>query len=114
GDSTPIHLMTVEAFQLYRRHLARDGVIAVNISNKLFDFEPVVRSVGEATGLNVIRIDSENALDIGVAASGWMLLSPRPEVLEPLADRARPAPASLPRATALWTDDYANVLSVVR
>ena len=114
GDSPPIHLMTADAFRIYRRHLAPDGVLAVNISNKFLDFEPVVRSIGAATGLNAIRIESAYDLDIGIAAAVWMLLSPRAEVLGPLAEKASPAPAEPPRATALWTDDYANVLSIVR
>ncbi|HKA15065.1 MAG TPA: fused MFS/spermidine synthase [Myxococcota bacterium] len=113
GDSPPIHLMTADAFRVYRRHLAPDGLLAVNISNKFLDFEQVVRSVGGAAGMDAIRIDSAYDLDIGIAGAIWMLLAPQPGLLAPLAEKASPAPAEPPR-TAMWTDDYANVLSIVR
>jgi hypothetical protein len=112
GDSPPIHLMTAESFQLYRRHLAPDGLLAVNVTNKFLEFEPVVRRIGEATGMSAIRIDSANDLALGVSGAAWMLLCAQPAVLDPLAGRARPAPPD--RARTLWTDDYANVLSIVR
>ena len=34
GDSIPTHLLTVEAFDIYRKHLALRGVIAVHVSNR--------------------------------------------------------------------------------
>jgi hypothetical protein len=115
GDSPPIHLMTAESFQLYRRHLAPDGMLAVNVTNKFLEFEPVVRRIGEASGMSAIRIDSQTDLKTGISGAAWMLLSAQPGALEPLADKARPAPPP-PREPArmLWTDDYANVLSIVR
>jgi hypothetical protein len=115
GDSPPIHLMTAESFQLYRRHLEPDGVLAVNISNKYLDFESVVRRIGEVAGLTVVRIDSAYDLDIGVTAATWMLLTAQPGLFDPLAAKVTPAPAHPPDpARALWTDDYANVISIVR
>ena len=35
GDSVPAHLLTREAFAVYFRHLKRDGVIAVNVTNNI-------------------------------------------------------------------------------
>ena len=115
GDSPPIHLMTAESFRLYRRHLEPDGVLAVNVTNKFLEFEPVVRRIGEAAGMNAIRIDSTNELKIGVSGAAWMLLTAQPGLFDPLAAKARPAPTDGPDpARTLWTDDYANVLSIVR
>ncbi|HEX7928378.1 MAG TPA: fused MFS/spermidine synthase, partial [bacterium] len=42
GDAIPIHLLTLEAFQLYFRHLKPDGVLAVHVSNKRLDLAPIV------------------------------------------------------------------------
>jgi len=114
GDSPPIHLMTVESFQLYRRHLEPDGVLAVNVTNKFLGFEPVVRAIGANTGMSAIRIDSPTDMKVGVSGASWMLLSPEPSVLDPLADKASRAPAVPPDPSRmLWTDDYANVISIV-
>ena len=115
GDSPPIHLMTAEAFQLYRRHLEPDGILAVNVSNKFLEFEPVVRRIGEATGLTAVRIDSPYDLHVGLTGATWMLLTSQPGLFDPLAAKASPAPAVAANpARTLWTDDYANVLSIVR
>ncbi|MEM5429315.1 fused MFS/spermidine synthase [Cupriavidus oxalaticus] len=51
GDSVPIHLLTREAFQLYRRHLKPDGFIVVNITNSYLNLYPVVRRQAEALGM---------------------------------------------------------------
>jgi hypothetical protein len=114
GDSPPIHLMTADAFHVYRRHLKPDGVLAVNITNKFLDFEPVVRALGGAIGLSAIRINSNTDMRIGVSGASWMLLCGQPGVLDPIAGRASPAPEGPSPATAMWTDDYANVLSIIR
>ena len=54
GDAIPAHLLTEEAFGIYIGHLAtaeaegRDGAIAVHITNRYVDLEPVVRGLGGA------------------------------------------------------------------
>ncbi len=50
GDSVPWHLLTVEAFQTYLRHLAPDGLLVLHVSNPL----PVDR----------IALDSAKALNL--------------------------------------------------
>ena len=39
GDAIPLHLLTTQAFALYRRHLAPGGIIAFHISNRHVDLE---------------------------------------------------------------------------
>src|SRR5262249_31990557 len=41
SDSVPVHLLTVEALELYLSKLADGGVLALNISNRYLDLEPV-------------------------------------------------------------------------
>ena len=42
SDSVPMHLLTLEAFAVYRRHLSADGLLMVHISNRYLDLRPVV------------------------------------------------------------------------
>jgi spermidine synthase len=42
SDTVPAHLMTTEAWQMYLTRLAPGGVIALHISNRYVDLEPVV------------------------------------------------------------------------
>ena len=48
GDAIPAHLLTREAFALYLRHLREpDGVIAINVTNRVLNLRPVVFSPGD-------------------------------------------------------------------
>ena len=82
----------------------------MNISNKFLEFEPVVRELAASIGMAAIRIDSPFHAEQWITPATWMLLSAVPERLADLATRATPAG---PRG-ALWTDDYANVLAILR
>ena len=39
GDAIPLHLLTTQALELYRRHLAPGGIVAFHISNRHVDLE---------------------------------------------------------------------------
>jgi len=56
GDSVPAHLLTLEAFQIYLRHLKPDGIIAVQISNQYLCLAPVIEKAAAALGLGSTRI----------------------------------------------------------
>lgn len=47
GGSVPIHLLTREAFAIYRRHLKPDGFIAAHITNAYLNLYPVVKRQAE-------------------------------------------------------------------
>ena len=50
GDSVPVHLITREAFQVYFRHLKPNGILAVNITNKYLNLQPVMERAADALG----------------------------------------------------------------
>jgi len=113
SDSIPLHLITSEAVAIYKRHLAPGGVIAFHVTNRFLDLIPVVEALAGANGLEIIHIgdDGEGA---GAARSEWLLLSEdaallaRPE----LAEFAQPIAAR--RDRRLWTDDYSNLIQVLK
>lgn len=51
GGSVPIHLLTREAFSIYREHLKPDGYIAINITNAYLNLYPVVKAQSEVLGM---------------------------------------------------------------
>ena len=53
GDAVPAHLLTREAFEIYRRHLQPDGMIAVHISNRYLDLRPVLAGLAEQFGYSL-------------------------------------------------------------
>ena len=114
GDAVPLHLLTREAFEVYLQHLASDGVLAVNVSNRYFDLSLQVYRLAEAFGLQAMKIeDRGDALQS--YDSIWMLLARDRRLLDApaLASREAAAPA-IPAGLRLWTDDYSNLLQILR
>jgi hypothetical protein len=115
SDSIPVHLLTLEAVELYLRHMrGPDSVIAVHISNRYLDLDPVVRGIAEALGLTVLRIDDPENNDM-VYSSDWMLLARDPAALaDPELKAAETEPENVSPPFPLWTDAYSNLLQVFK
>lgn len=114
GDSIPIHLLTREAFELYFRHLAPDGVLAVHISNRYLDLRPVISRAAATLGKTTLLVETDDPDDGVIYGTTWVLVANRREILDrpPLGAAGStldPAPARF----RLWTDDYSNLFQVV-
>jgi hypothetical protein len=116
SDAIPVHLLTREAFALYARHLAPGGVLAVHVSNRHLALAPVVARAARAVRLRAALVNTEDDPDETLHRYGatWVLASSRDGlfVSPPFKDVAKNVPLS--PDTALWTDDYSPLLSVVR
>jgi hypothetical protein len=116
SDSIPVHLLTREAIQVYLQHLrSPSGILAVHISNRYLELEPVVRGAASALGLAVAVIESRPGedKDPDASASTWVLLAPNPGALAVPAIERAAMPSAGARVARLWTDTYSNLLSVV-
>ena len=114
GDSIPVHLLTRQAFELYFRHLKPDGVLAVHISNKYLNLEPVVESAAASLNKEAVRISNSDDHQKGIYAATWILLgSPAGFAGRPQIENAGTilAPASTKN---LWTDDYSSLLKILK
>ena len=117
SDSIPVHLLTREAFELYERHLNTNGVLAVNISNRSLDLEPVIAQFAQSLGLHAVLIHQPKADEPqGILPSTWVLLSRSPEFArwEPIRSAARTLESAAVNRSAVWTDDYSSLFSVIR
>jgi SAM-dependent methyltransferase len=70
GDSIPMHLVTREAMQLYLKHLAPDGVIVFQATNRYIDIMPVVKRHANELGLDAVLVSDIPASSIG--ANYWL------------------------------------------
>ena len=123
SDSIPVHLLTLEAFRLYDRHLAEDGVIAINISNLHLDLSSVVyRAAGELQ-LHALEIRNKHRPTQLTMASEWMVLSRDTEfmnealaMLKPLQEEDALRLGNRPRLPEMrpWTDGSSSLLSILR
>jgi hypothetical protein len=113
GDSVPTHLLTREAFEIYLRHLAPRGILAVHITNRSLCLAPVVRGMAEHFGLAATRIYIAGR-ESGIAfRSDWMLLSYDPGLLRAL-PASPPPDAREDFDVPLWTDQYSNLFQILQ
>jgi len=114
SDSIPAHLLTKEAIELYLRHLRDEhSVIAVHISNRYLDLDPVVRGLAQELGLAVTRID-DNEDNERVYSSDWMLLARDSIAFEHLEAVATVTEAAEHEGPwPVWTDSYSNLVEVL-
>jgi len=111
GDSIPVHLLTLEAFELYFRRLKPQGVLAVHVSNRFLDLRPVVSAAAARLGKEAVLIqDSAKNL----YASNWILVGD-PNGFEGQADLEGAGVIILPGTkTRLWTDDFSNLFEALK
>jgi len=116
SDAVPVHLTTTEAMQLYLKRVHPEGVLLYHISNRCYDIHvPLARSA-EALGVNIWMNNmpvTEELLDDGAFQSTVVMIArPGADTEDILADENwRPLNSDGGR---LWTDDYANPLSILR
>ncbi len=114
SDAIPIHLLTREAFELYFRHLQPGGVLAMHVSNKHLELEPVVDTLARALGKHAVVIDTEDDDDNAVFAATWVLVSGRQSFFQfPLIFKAATPVRNRP-GLRLWTDDYSNLFQILK
>jgi hypothetical protein len=56
GDSIPMHLVTREAMALYVKHLAPEGVIVFQATNRYVDLLPVVKRLAAEFGFEAVNV----------------------------------------------------------
>jgi hypothetical protein len=116
SDAIPVHLLTLEAFGHYQRHLKPDGAIVVHVSNRYLDLHPVVYRLAEKIGFPGVTIDDNDTAyeDAGFYGSDWIILSRNAALLQnPLIRDVVSPPASYPARIMYWTDERSDLLSLL-
>ncbi len=87
SDSIPVHLLTTEAMQLYFHHLKPDGILAVHISNRYLDLEPVLVGESQALGKSARVFDTDDDDTQDVFGATWVLLVAPPAQFDDAGDQ---------------------------
>jgi len=127
SDAIPVHLLTREAFDIYiHRHLRPGGVLAVHISNRYLDLEPVVLAQADYYGYRAVVVESKSDSEKKIDSATWVLLTkneaflasqPIREIIDGQANAAEEGedPRQPPTARRVtWTDDYSNLFQVLK
>jgi hypothetical protein len=109
SDAIPIHLLTVEAMQLYASLLAPRGVLAMHVSNQHFDLPPILESnLSRIPELYGVYAQGENGG--GAIRSQVVLIAREADILAPVLSWPKSRRLDAPTVTP-WTDDYSNVIA---
>lgn len=117
SDSIPVHMLTREAIGLYLSRLRAGGILAVHISNRYLELEPVLAALAGSSGLYGLssrdrHVPPEDAAR-GRTAAQWVVLSTEPEKITSLRDEGGWKPLQGEPRVHPWTDDYSNVLQAL-
>ena len=116
GDAIPVHLLTFEAMQLYRKHLAGpDAIIAVHVSNRSVDLKPVAAALAAKLGMNAALVKSDGVPPARYP-SHWIIMTAGDALANP-GVRRRVAMLDLEnvmqRNPPLWTDDHSSIFRLM-
>lgn len=115
GDVIPVHLLTRESGQIYRKLLEDDGILAIHISNSNFDLAPVAATIAKTIGWEAVLIDTKDRIEDATWAATWVLITANPSILGN--EEIKKAGKFISREgipPIEWTDDYASLLHVLK
>jgi hypothetical protein len=114
GDAIPVHLLTSQALELYRRHMTPKGIVAFHVSNHFLDLAPVVEQLATHAGMKTAFISNGGDRTRDLDSSDWVLVTTDENFLmkAPIA-RVQQA-ITVPPRLRLWTDDYNSLLPILR
>lgn len=115
GDSIPAHLLTLEAMKTYFGQLKPDGLLAVHITNRYLDLQPVMAAVAQQYGKTALVYDLDpDDNDLYCRHTTWVLMM-SPERAAALPESLRDGVPLTPRpGFAAWTDSFSNLFSILK
>ena len=112
SDAIPVHLLTREAFEIYLRHMNPGGIIAVHISNRHLNLEPVVVGLADWFHLQMVsRETTPDAYDVQFNTQ-WILLTNNEEFLT--TPEVQDGAEEITARPCYWTDDFSNLFTIIR
>ena len=116
SDAIPVHLITREALGVYFRHMKPDGIVAFHVSNRFLNLVPVVARLAKEHGAHVVLVsDRGKDGDDDHTTTDWVLVSRERKALEaPEIQAASPEAPDEQPGWRTWTDDYSNLVQILR
>lgn len=116
SDNIPVHLLTIDAIQIYLKKLKPDGMLVFNISNNFMDIEPVLSASGQHLGITNIAKISEGedieGTELRTYTAHFFAFLPNDKDLSFFKDRYWSAGMDRD-GVRYWSDQYSNIVSVL-
>jgi len=115
GDAIPVHLITREALALYLKHMKPDGIVAFHVSNRYLDLIPVVQRIATENVAYAVLVADDPEDDDERSRSDWVLVSRSKAALAtPEIKRRHPIEIEDQKDWRTWTDDYSNLIQILK
>jgi spermidine synthase len=117
SDAIPVHLITREALGIFLKHVKPDGIVAFHVSNRFLELIPVVARIAREQDAHAVLVrddpeDEDNSLR---SRTDWVLVSRDEKALQAeniIAGGGVPAEDRPEWRT--WTDDYSNLVQILK
>lgn len=113
SDAIPVHLLTFEAFTLYKQKITEDGGILINLSNRHLQLLPVINAAGRSLELMVFYINNKGLPALAQFDSEWAFLTFN-EALAFQLMKGTNWRFDASNEQFLWTDDYSNLIPLLK
>jgi hypothetical protein len=115
SDSIPVHLVTREAMGVYLKHMQPNGIVAFHVTNRYLDLPPIVKMLADAHGISATLISHDpDEKDERYSRTDWVLVTRDKTLLDSDAVMRAASEIKVPSALSLWTDDFNNLLRILK
>jgi len=114
GDAIPMHLLTTQAMQVYRRQLASGGILAFHVSNQYVDLVPEVAELARAAGMQPRVVDTPPNDARGEYRATWVLVTNNKDFLAQPQVALSAWPIHQKAGLYAWTDDRSSLLPLLQ
>ncbi|MEO2016303.1 MAG: hypothetical protein ABGZ53_18240 [Fuerstiella sp.] len=114
SDAIPVHLLTTECAEIYREQLRPGGVLAIHISNRFLELDPIARGMAEHLGWHAVRIENDDDDSTGVFTSTWVLLTANDAFVNSADIQDVDNEWDESDRVLHWTDDYSGLWQILK
>ena len=115
GDAIPTHLLTLEAFEVYRSRLKPTGILAVHISNRFLDLQPLMYGLAESLEWQSALVRRPRSSDGRIKRSTWVIMGANPGFFAEQREWKyfQEWAPEIKQRQLVWTDDAINIFPLL-
>jgi hypothetical protein len=113
SDAIPLHLLTIEAINIYRQRVRAGGVLVFHISNRHLNLEPLMQGIAEHISATPYVVYTTTDYANYILDTTWVIITDNDEFARKFL--ASPAYSPWPEKYAeplVFSDQYSNILDL--
>lgn len=119
-NAIPVHLLSYEAYQVYKDRIKNNGVIAYHISNRYLDIEKVLIPLCYKHKLDCALINNSSVYSEFISGSSWFIISKNKDFINYLENyeqdnvNIRFIDKNIKTRYNYFSDDYNNIITILK